>query len=82
MIDQKILDRANAAKRLKSNPDFILIMSAIDDYLFDTFKAISIGDEETLKTVHQLAHGFKLVGNRIDKYQEIANYEVSKDEDF
>lgn len=79
MIDQAILDRSNAAKRLLNNPDFQLIAAAIEADILANFRAVKIGDTETLANVHALSHGLSLVNQRITKYQEIAAYELNKE---
>ncbi|KQY14423.1 hypothetical protein [Rhizobium sp. Root482] len=77
----KPIDKANAAIRLKENEDFKLIMKCVEADIFDAFKNVKLGDSEALKTVHDLSHGFKLLGLRVDKYIELAVFEASKDED-
>jgi hypothetical protein len=74
------IDKAKAAKRLQENEDFKLIMGSIEDDIFATFKAVSIGDSEKLSNVHALSHGFKLVNDRIAKYIELAIFEARKEE--
>lgn len=81
MIDQKIFDRANAANRLLNDPDFQFIMSEIEADIFSTFRAVNLGDEDTMNAVHQLSHGLKLVGNKLDKYIQTALFEASKREE-
>lgn len=80
MKDVTTIDRAKAAKRLQENEDFKLIMGSIEDDIFATFKAVSIGDNEKLSNVHALSHGFKLVNDRIAKYIELAIFEARKEE--
>ncbi|WP_313199926.1 hypothetical protein [Rhizobium sp.] len=80
MIDQKIIDRSNAAKRLLSNPDFRLIADSIEADILASFRAVKIGDSETLTNVHSLSHGFKLLNDRIAKYIETANYAAKLEE--
>ncbi|WP_276118293.1 hypothetical protein [Pararhizobium qamdonense] len=77
----KAIDKANAAIRLKDNEDYKLILSAVEADIFEAFKNVTIGDAEALKTVHELAHGFKLLKLRVDKYVELAVFEASKNED-
>lgn len=80
MIDQAIIDRSNAAKRLLSNPDFQLIAAAIEADILANFRAVKIGDTETLSNVHSLSHGFKLLNDRLSKYIEQASYEAKLEE--
>ncbi|AYD00922.1 hypothetical protein [Neorhizobium sp. NCHU2750] len=80
MIDQVILDRSNAAKRLLNNPDFQLIAAAIEADILANFRAVKIGDTDTLNTVHALSHGFKLLNDRLSKYIETANYAAKMEE--
>lgn len=76
-----VFDKANAAKRLKENPDFQEIVRWIEADIFEAFKSVEIGNMEKLATVHNLSHGFKTLNSRIDKYIETAAFESSKDED-
>ncbi|RVK19427.1 hypothetical protein CN165_12730 [Sinorhizobium medicae] len=80
MKDIKILDKAQAAKRLQENPDFRLIMDCIESDIFTTFKNVNIGETEKLENVHALSHGYKLVNNQIAKYIELALFEARKNE--
>lgn len=77
----KTMYRANAAKRLKENPDFREIIAAVESDIFEAFKTVGLGKAEELSAVHNLSHGFKLLNQRIDKYIELAIFESSKDED-
>ncbi|MCZ4089077.1 hypothetical protein [Sinorhizobium psoraleae] len=74
------LEKAQAAKRLQDNDDFRLIMECIEDDIFASFRAVSIGDSEKLSNVHALSHGFKLVNDRISKYIELAIFEARQEE--
>jgi len=82
----KTIDRANAARRLQDNEDFKEIVACIEADIFESFRNISIGDNEALAKAHQLSHGLKLMIQRINKYQEIAvleaNQEAAKDESY
>ncbi|AYD01734.1 hypothetical protein [Neorhizobium sp. NCHU2750] len=80
MIDQAILDRSNAAKRLLNNPDFQLIAAAIEADILANFRAVKIGDTETLANVHALSHGFKLLNDRMSKYIESASVAAKMEE--
>ncbi|MFD1326756.1 hypothetical protein [Mycoplana ramosa] len=75
-------DLAQAAKNLKENDDFKLIMESIEGDIFRAFKNTKIGANEELQNVHALAHGFKLLNNSIDKYIELAIFEAAKDENY
>lgn len=79
-MKQEIIDRANAAKRLQSNPDYIEIMAAIEADIFASFRSVKIGDSETLNDIHSMSHGLKLVTDRLSKYIEIANYAAKLEE--
>lgn len=75
------IDRANAAKRLKSNPDFIDLIADIEAEIFREFRNTKIGDDERLQSIHTLSHGLRSITSKIDKYIEIANYEISSQDE-
>ena len=79
-MKQEMIDRANAAKRLQNNPDYIDIMKAIESDIFASFRSVKIGDSETLNDVHSMSHGLKLVTDRLSKYIQLANYEAELEE--
>ncbi|MBD8663127.1 hypothetical protein IFT59_07655 [Rhizobium sp. CFBP 8752] len=81
-MNEVTVSRANAAKRLKGNADFLEITAAIEADIFASFRSVSINDSERLATVHALSHGFKLLNDRIAKYIEAANYEASAEQLF
>jgi len=76
----KPIDKAAAARRLKENEDFKAIMECVNEDIFALFQTTKLGDTEALQTVHALSHGYKLLNTRIDKYIEMGNFEVRKDE--
>lgn len=73
-------EKANAAKRLKDNEDFRLIMKNVEADIFSAFRSVGINDTEKLADVHALSHGFKLLNDRIAKYIELAIFEARKEE--
>lgn len=81
-MNEVTVSRANAAKRLQNNADFLEITAAIEADIFASFRKVNINDAETLATVHALSHGFKLLNDRIAKYIEAANYEASTEHLF
>jgi hypothetical protein len=74
------IDKANAARRLKDNPDFKDMMSSIEAEIFEAFRNTKLGSTDELQNVHALSHGFKLINQRLDKYIELANFQASKSE--
>lgn len=74
------IDKANAARRLKDNPDFKFMMESIEADIFEAFKNTKLGATEELHNTHALSHGFKLINQRLDKYIEFAIFENSKNE--
>lgn len=79
MIDATTIDKANAAKRLMNDPDYQLIIAAIEEDVFANFKAVPIGETDKLMNIHSLSHGLKLVTDRIAKYIELARFEAQRD---
>jgi UTP-glucose-1-phosphate uridylyltransferase len=74
------MDKANAARRLQENPDFKIMMEAIEADIFEAFRNTKLGNADELQNTHALSHGFKLINQRLDKYQELAIFEISKTE--
>lgn len=82
----KTIDRANAARRLKENTDFVEIIACIEADIFESFRNVQLNDQDGLAKIHQLSHGFKLLNQRINKYIEIAvleaNQEAAKEKSY
>ncbi|TWF46315.1 hypothetical protein [Neorhizobium alkalisoli] len=74
------LDKANAARRLQENEDFKMMMEAIEADIFEAFRNTKLGATEELNNTHALSHGFKLIQQRLEKYKELAIFEISKNE--
>jgi hypothetical protein len=81
-MNEVTVSRANAAKRLQGNADFLEITAAIEADIFASFRKVNINDSENLATVHALSHGLKLLNDRLSKYIDAANYEASAEQLF
>lgn len=74
----KVIDRANAAKRLKESADFIDIMKCIEEDVFRQFQTAKVGDAETVANIHAMSHGIRQINASINKYIELALFEASQ----
>lgn len=79
-MNEVTVSRANAAKRLQNNADFLEITAAIEADIFTSFRKVNINDAETLATVHALSHGFKLLNDRIAKYIIAHEFEANAEQ--
>jgi hypothetical protein len=76
----KVIDRANAAKRLKDSDDFKAIMNCLEEDVFRQFRSTKVGDAETIANIHAISHGLSQINKSPEKYIEVAIFEASKAE--
>jgi hypothetical protein len=79
-MTMKVIDRANAAKRLKESDDFKAIMNCLEEDVFRQFRTAKVGDAETIANIHAISHGLTQITKSIEKFIEIAIFEASKAE--
>ncbi|NTF06867.1 hypothetical protein G6L37_11910 [Agrobacterium rubi] len=65
---QEIIDRADKAKRLRENEDFIAITEAVKADLFRQFCTTNVLNTEAREELHKISYAIALMRRKIDDY--------------
>ncbi|XUY25849.1 hypothetical protein RMR21_009550 [Agrobacterium sp. rho-8.1] len=65
---QEIMDRADRAKRLRENEDFIAITEAVKADLFRQFCTTNVLNREAREELHKISYAIELMRKKIDDY--------------
>ena len=65
---QEIIDRADKAKRLRENEDFIAITEAVKADLFRQFCTTNVLNTEAREELHKISYAIELMRKKIDDY--------------
>lgn len=66
--EKEIYDRADRAKRLRENEDFIQIVSAVKTDLFAQFCTTNVLDTERREELHRISYAIDLMKKKIENY--------------
>ncbi|SCX19678.1 hypothetical protein [Agrobacterium rosae] len=65
---QEIMDRADRAKRLRENEDFIAITEAVKADLFRQFCTTNVLNTEAREELHKISYAIELMRKKIEDY--------------
>ncbi|NTB86852.1 hypothetical protein [Agrobacterium tumefaciens] len=71
MTTEQITERAEQAKRLLNNTDFIDIVGLVKADIFDNFCATNVLDTERREELHKVSYAIELMKKKIETYISI-----------
>lgn len=68
MRREEVTERAQQAKRLLDNDDFVAIIECIKSDIYDSFCQTNILDTERREEIHKISYAVDLIRRKIDGY--------------
>ncbi|MCZ7443063.1 hypothetical protein G6M17_07790 [Agrobacterium tumefaciens] len=80
MTPEQISERAEQAKRLLKNADFVDVMGFVKEDIFGNFCSTGVLDTERREELHKVSYALDLLKKKIDSYISVDKIQKSNGE--